>query len=79
MRDYEHGIEVTRKNGNGPFLRYGSGVRLAFQADFILDLTTFKASKHRYGSAGDLTPTEAAEWLTFYLDQPNMRVLLLTD
>jgi hypothetical protein len=85
MSDYEHGIEVAKKNGipSSVFslISFGQAglTRLVYQADFILDLTTFKALKHRCGGAEDLTPTEVAAWLTHYLDTPHSRVLLLTD
>ena len=85
--DYEHGIEVAQKNPKFPatlysIITFGSGsssLRLAYQADFIIDLTNFKVLKHRYGNADDLTPVEAAEWLTYYIEKPYTRVLLLTD
>lgn len=49
------------------------------EADFILDLTTFKVLKHRYGR-DSVSPEEAYKWLTYYLEQPaTMRILLLTD
>ncbi len=82
---YEHGIEIAKKSHvpSAHILAMitsgqGGGTRLAMEADFILDLTTFKVHKHRYGY-GDLTPEKAAEWLTYYLNAPNSRVLLLTD
>lgn len=85
MRDYEHGIEVARKAPNFPVsmaavITFGTSnlTRLAYQADFILDLTTFKVVKHRYGDYM-MTPKQAHDWLTYYLTQPNMRILLLTD
>lgn len=48
------------------------------EADFVFDLTTFKVLKHRYDVC-EMTPQQAHEWLTFYLEQPHIRILLLVD
>lgn len=53
-------------------------LNLVREADFILDLVTFRVLKHRYGSYS-VTPQEAANWLTEYLDNPYSRILLLID
>ncbi len=83
---YEHGIEIAKKSHvPSPHILamivtgQGGGTRLVMEADFVLDLTTFRVHKHRYGYTEKLTPSEAAEWLTYYLNTPNSHVLLLTD
>lgn len=74
MRHWEHQIEVTRRRSimNLP-------LNLMREADFILDLVTFKVMKNRYGLTSGMKPKEAAEWLTEYLRDPDARILLLTD
>lgn len=68
-------IEVAKKRRDGVSMP----LSLMFEADFVLDLTTFRVLKHRLGDREGMTPLRAAEWLTEYLDDPLSRVLLLVD
>ena len=73
MKRWEHQIEtVERRNWAQIPMSYTR------EADFILDLTTFKVLKHRYGGAYDVNPGQAAQWLSAYLEMPDVRILLLT-
>lgn len=71
-------VHTPKREPNGSVTLLGISVALMHEADFVLDLLTFKVHKHRYGDRM-MTPQQAHEWLTFYLEQPNMRILLLTD
>jgi hypothetical protein len=73
MRLWEQQIEVTKRRGIMHL-----PLNLMREADFILDLVTFKVMKNRYGHR-DLTPQQAYEWLNEHLRDPDSRILLLTD
>lgn len=51
---------------------------LRYEADFILDMMTFKVLKNRWGNIA-CSPVEAAAWLAEFLGDPCARILLLVD
>ncbi len=73
MKTWEKQIEVTKRKSlmHLPF-------NLLREADFVLDLTTFKILKHRWGGHS-ASPEQAAWWLTEYMKDPLARILLLVD
>lgn len=75
MRHFTNGnIEVAKKSRNG--LTYAP-LNMMFEADFCLDLITFRVLKNRSGKH-NLSPEEAYKELCRCLERGE-RVLLLTD
>lgn len=73
MRIWQNQIEVTKRKSVMHL-----PLNLYREADFILDLVTFKVLKNRYGHC-DLAPESAAAWLNEHLRDPDARILLLVD
>lgn len=76
MRYFKDSMVEVAKRGNRHFP--GSPLSLFFEAEFILDLVTFKVMKHRYDIT-DCTPQQAHAWLTEYLEAGDTKILLLVD